>query len=132
GLKETAGHGLRRAWVDLENKPLEDQLNAVLIGITLVADAKRTQQAAAERRQREWQEAERRRQEAEARRRHEAERLARLEAEAVAWSKSQQVRAYVTAVERDAIERGLAVEPGTEIHTWLGWARAHADHLDPI
>lgn len=131
-LKETAGHGLRRAWVDLEDKPLEDQLNAVLVGIVLVADAKRTQQAAAERRQREWQEAERRRQEGEARRRQEAERLARLEAEVVAWSKSHQLRAYANAVERDAIERGLALEPGTEVYTWLGWARAHADRLDPI
>jgi hypothetical protein len=108
------------------------QLNAVLVGVTLIADAKRTERLAVERRQREWQEAERRRAEAEARRREEAERFARLEAEASAWSKSQRLRAYADAVEREAIHRGIPVEPGTEVHRWLEWARAHADRLDPI
>jgi len=131
-LKETAGRGFRRAWVDVERKPLEEQLNAVLVGVVLVADAKRTEHAAIERRHREWQEAERRRIEAEARRREEAERVARLESEAKAWSKSQRLRAYADAVERGAIDGGLPVEPGTEVHRWLGWARAHADRLDPI
>src|SRR5262249_45264168 len=56
-LKETAGRGFRRAWVDVEGKPLEEQLNAVLVGLVLVADAKRTERAAIERRHREWQEA---------------------------------------------------------------------------
>ena len=131
-LNETAGHGLRRAWKDAEGKPLEDQLDAVLVGIILVADAKRTAQAAAERRQREWQEAERTRLEAEARRREEAERLARIEAEAVAWSKSQRWRAYADAVERDAIDRDVSIKEGGEMYRWLAWARTHADRLDPI
>jgi len=113
-LKETAGRGLRRGWVDTEGKPLETQLNGVLVGMVLVADAKRTEQAMAERRRRELQEAERRRIEAEVRRREEAEKLKRLEDEAQAWSKSQRLRAYIDAVEREAIARGLPLEPGTE------------------
>lgn len=82
--------------------------------MVLVADAKRTEQAMAERRRRELQEAERRRIEAEVRRREEAEKLKRLEDEAQAWSKSQRLRAYIDAVEREAIARGLPLEPGTE------------------
>lgn len=113
GSRSRPAADIRRAWADAGDSRLEDRLNAVLAGIVPVADAKRTEQAAVERRQREWHEAEQRRAEAEVRRRQEAERLARLESEAVAWSKSQRLRAYIDAVEREAISRGVAVQPGS-------------------
>ncbi len=52
-LTETAGRRLGRAWVDVERKPLEEQLNVVLVGVVLIADAERTKHAAIERQHRE-------------------------------------------------------------------------------
>ena len=128
-LKESAGHGLRRAWSDGKNRRLEDCLNDVLIGIILTVDAKRIERAALERRRREWQEAERRRAEAEARRREEAERLQKLEHQAEQWARAERLRVYLDALEGRAVHDGIV--GSKQFRVWMEWARQRADQLDP-
>ena len=103
----------------------------MLAGLAVVAEAKRVERLERERCLREWQEEERRRAEAERRRQEEERRRQELERQAEAWAKAQLIRAYVDAVERGAVERGLNVSPESELGRWLPWAREQADRFDP-
>ena len=53
------------------------------------------------------------------------------EQEAAQWMKSQQLRAYIDAVERVATSERSQVSP-EKLQQWLGWARAVADRVDPL
>lgn len=117
--------GPRKLWAGGTQYRLKDMLNAVLKGLVLVAEAEGNHRLEVERWQREWREAEARRQEEEARRQE-------LQRQVQQWAKSQQVRAYLDAVELAVIERGVSITPGSDLHRWLGWARQYADRLDPL
>jgi len=131
-INESSGRGLRRAWSDSEARRLETQLNDVLAGIVLVADAKRTDRIRLERQRHEWAEAERRRQAIEERRRRELERFQELERRAEAWARSQRLSAYIDAVE-GAAKESVAPSAGLdEVQRWLEWARREADAINPI
>ena len=131
-IKESWGDGARQTWCDGRRQVVEDLLNDVIAGLIVVAEAKRQHEIELERQRKEWAEAERRRLEVEQRRREEAEQLKALEQEAAAWVRSQQLRAYIDALEREALTRGGVAEPGSKLHGWLEWARRHADRLDPL
>ena len=130
-IKEVWGDGVRKTWSDGKRR-IEDALNDAVAGMIVVADAKRQHRIDLERRRREWAEAERRRLELEQQRREEAERLKALEQEAAAWARSQQLRAYIDAVQEEALRLGASAEPGGQLHRWLEWARRHADRTDPL
>jgi len=131
-MKERTSEHLRKRWADSAKRRLEDVLNDVVLGLVVVADAKRARRLQREREERKRQEAERRRIEAEQRRREELERRQLLERQIDSWAKAQQVRAFVDEVERRAQAKGKSMEPGTELGDWIAWARRHADRLDPL
>lgn len=111
---------------------LEDCVNAFVIRLIRVAVRKRAQELEWERQHREWETEERRRREAERQRRLEEARAQALQMQLSAWQKSRQVRAYVEAVRRTAIERHGAIEPGSHLERWLTWTSEYADRLDPL
>jgi hypothetical protein len=131
-IKEIWGDGARKTWCDGRKQRVEEALNDVIAGLVVVAEAKQRHQIEMERQRRERAEAERRRLELEQRRREEAEQLKALEHEATLWARSQQLRAYIDAVEREALKRGILAEPGSKLYGWLEWARRRADCLDPL
>src|ERR1700675_2470466 len=110
---------------------LEDALNDVVLGLVVVADAKRARRLQEERQARERLEAEHRRIEAERRHREELERRQALQRQVASWTKARQVREFIDEVERRAKTEGKPTEPGTELGEWITWARQHAARLDP-
>lgn len=131
-LKEWTSKHLRKRWADSAKRRLEDVLNDIVLGLVVVADAKRARRLQREREERERQEAERRRIEAERQRREELERRQLLERQVESWTKAQQVRAFVDEVERRAQVKDKSMELGTDLAEWIAWARGHADRLDPL
>ena len=131
-LKEWTSERLRKRWADSAKRRLEDVLNDVVLGLVVLADAKRARRLQREREERERQEAERRRIEAERQRREELERRQLLERQVESWTKAQQVRAFVDEVERRAQAKDKLTEPGAKLAEWIAWARRHADRLDPL
>jgi hypothetical protein len=91
---------------------------------TLAAEERerlRLEQLEAERRQQRWEEAMER-----ARARHIEHHRADILADQVArWDRATSIRAYCDAIEQAHSDDGSAVE-------WIAWARAHADHIDPL
>jgi hypothetical protein len=126
------GSGERRSWSDGKQQRLEDCLNAFVIGLIRVAVRQRAQELEWERQRREWEAQEQRRREAERQLRLEEARSQALQMQLSAWHKSQQVRDYVEAVRRTAIERHGAIEPGSHLERWLTWTSEYADRLDPL
>jgi hypothetical protein len=52
-------------------------------------------------------------------------RIARLTTHVEAWDQARRIRAYCDAVE-------AAHRDDADTRTWIGWARAHAQRLDPV
>lgn len=121
----------KRNWRDKEGKPLEAQLNDIVVGLLTAAAGMRAKRL-------EWEESERLRKE-EAQRRREAEqrqldekaRIMALERQAECWMKSRNLEAFLSAC-KDALSQQGKLDhdgPGTE---WLQWATKHANNLDPL
>jgi hypothetical protein len=105
-IKEIWGDGARKTWSDGRKQRVEEAVNDVLAGMIVVAEAKRQHEIEMVRQRSEWAEAERRRLELEQRGHEESEQLKALEREATLWARSQQLRAYIVAVEGEALKRG--------------------------
>ena len=65
-------------------------------------------------------------------RREEEERIKSLENQIEAWYRSRQIREYLQAVKRTAIQKYGRIEPSSELDKWLTWAKQHADRVDPL
>jgi hypothetical protein len=128
-MRTTRGVDRPMDFRDTEDRPLETQLNDVMVwllecSITVEERDLRAAEArlrAEEEQQRRW-EAEQRRWEAEERRRKEKERVDALIADSERWRKAETVRAFVRAAS-DALEID---------DSWRSWALAAADAMDPI
>lgn len=118
-------------WRDHPDRPLEVQLDAIVGGFAAAAKELHEQYLADREAQRRYAEAEYRRRKQEERRRHEAERLQGLLRSASAWQKATELRAYVHAVQ-SAVEPTLPETRKKRLTTWVSWALAQADHLDPV
>ena len=125
---------LRKRWTDSKKWPLEDVLNDVVLGLVLVADAKRAGVPSVFRPS----------ETSASGRRHSASgskpssdaarscsgvtcsnarsnpgpRPGRSAPSSTRWSDAPR-------------SKGTAAEPGTELGDWITWARQHADRLDP-
>ncbi len=131
-IDERVGRSARKIWSDGGRARLERQLNHVIVGLVVIADAKRAWQQKREREETARREAERRRALAEQARREEEERRRVLERQADSWAKSQRLRAFIDEVERRANAKGVSVAADRELGAWIAWARQHADRLDPL
>ncbi len=128
----TSYSGYARALRDTTSARLEDRLGRALVEI--YRQAQRQQE---ERAQREAARIEYERQQEEARqqahdRAVEAARLEQLEEQAARRRRSQEVAAYVDAVESRAGAQDLSDDDRSALDTWLRWARDHVARLDPL
>jgi hypothetical protein len=74
----------------------------------------------------------RRESEAAERRRREEGRIAQLDRQLAAWTRAEDVRAYVNAL-RSAVEAsGIECTANAPLSRWLEWMAAYADRVDPV
>jgi hypothetical protein len=126
-----SGH-VRHTWSDTAGKRLENVLNSFIVGLTNAAVHIRASRLERERENREREERRRIAEEEERRRRQEEQRFKILEEQVANWQKSQNIRQYVEAVRKMAIWKYGAVEPGSNLDTWIKWATRQANRLDPL
>lgn len=124
--------GARKTWRDGRTQRLEDLLDDVLKGIFVTAEVLRARRLEGERQERERRAALERQAELERLRREEETRRQELEQQVARWVKSQNLRAYLKAVEQEAGQREISIAPDSPLGRWLAWAREHADRLDPL
>jgi hypothetical protein len=120
----------KQVWRDTPTRRLEDQLNAVVVGLVKAAVVVRerrehiaTQEAA--------QRAAAARQEEQRRRAHEeALWVGDLESRVRDWQRARQIREFVAAVERNPVGSRGAAETDADVGRWVARARQHADRLE--
>jgi hypothetical protein len=122
----------RKTWSDGRRQRLEDCLNSFVGGLVKAAIAIKHLRAERERRELEWQEERRQWEESERLRREEEEKLKALDKEIASWHRSQQIRTYIDAVKKWAIQKYGEIKPDSKLHQWLTWATQQADRLDPL
>jgi hypothetical protein len=137
----SSGHVATQSnWNDSKRKQVEDCLDSFLAQCLRIARVQQEARNAAERQRvaeaearqkREAAEAEARRIKAEQERMRKAEqaRVDDLEARLHAWHQSWIIRDFIAVVEADAGDRGLPMEPGSALATWLAWAGERAQAL---
>jgi len=120
----------RKNWRDRKKKQLEDQLNDIVVGIFLTAEKLRLREV--ERRDAEQLrlEAVQRHQEMERERQFEDERRSHLDYMVTSWIRSQNLRQFLHECEKALPVQANTVDRAGE--SWLAWARAYADALNPI
>jgi hypothetical protein len=127
-LEGVHSSGFQTTWKDSRNQKIETRLNEVIIGLRVLANHQlQERRKAADRKHRydliQEKRAELRRQIAQ-----EREAVEALEFDAKAWSRAQEIRAYI-----DAVERGCAGQQELEMRrSWITWARQQADRMDPL
>ena len=117
---------------DTTSARLEQRLGLALVEVYRQAQRQREDRAQREAARREWerkQEEERRRAEERA---VESARRQRLEEQAASWRRSQEVAAFVDAVEARAADRDLSDAERSDLDAWVRWAREHVARLDPL
>jgi hypothetical protein len=115
----------RKKWSDTKQKPLEDQLDEIIIGVIAAVEALR---------QREIKrlEEEKKRIEAEFRRMKEAQCRKTLETQSDTWSKIQNIRLYLHSCEELIVNRSGSIVADSIEAKWLAWAHRYVDGLDPL
>ena len=117
---------------DTDKKPIEECLNEFIIGLIKAAEVQKADRIEREKRRAADEEARRRREEIERQRREEEERFKTLERQVEAWTKSQQIRAFVEAVRAAAVTARGPIEPGSDLDRWIEWALKQAEQINPI
>lgn len=121
-----------RTWKDSAKRPLEEQINAVLLGFLDEAlDIKKRREelrrAEIERRRREelaWRQTERRS--------ANAKLVHQLEAQAGAWLRARFLRSYLRALKRALGEQTVEASLEKQPVDFLAWAVRYVDQLDPL
>jgi hypothetical protein len=122
----------RRIWADGKKQRVEKVLNSFVIGLIKAAVAEREWRIRHEQWERERKEEERRRRERQRMKEAEERKLWGLFTDAICWHRSQQIRAYIQAVE-GAVEKSAGkITPGSTLEQWISWALKQADRLDPL
>ena len=122
----------RKTWSDGRRQRLEDCLNSFVGGLVKAAIAIKHLRTERERRELKWQEERRQWEESERIRREEEEKMKALDREVASWHRSQQIRTYIDAVKKWAIQKYGEIKPDSKLHQWLTWATQQADRLDPL
>lgn len=107
-------------------QPLEDRLNAVIVGIIeRMWEIKKIRLKREEEERQRWNRHKEAEQQAKLLK-EEQERKSALEAQAANWKKAEEIREYVAAVTT------ISEHPEDILNRWKEWALAHADAIDPI
>ena len=117
---------------DGKRQRVEQRLNEFVVKLEAEAVRRKRHEEHLERQHRLWEKQERRRREREEQKRKEIERLKALEEEARDWKRSEDIRAYVAAVETKAMHEHGRIGPDSELGQWIAWARHKADWIDPL
>ena len=120
----------RRRWSDRKGKALEHQLNDAVAGLVVAGETIRLKDIEAAQSKQRWLRAEQQRLEAERQRRLEEERRDQLDTLTGLWIKSQNVKQFVGACEKFFLAETKSSDG--LVASWLDWARAYADHLNPL
>jgi hypothetical protein len=123
--------GIRRQWSDTKRQPIEEQLNGIMVGLTIAAACLRRRRL--EREEEEWQrlEADRKRRELEALKQEREQSLRRLTQRVNAWIQAGQIREYVAAARETAQTRSYPDGPA-DLELRAAQALRLADEIDPL
>ena len=109
-----------------KNRPLEDCLNDIIIGmVRTVVTVLIPSRLEAVRQHQLMLEEERRRQIYRA-------KMDALNKALQSWRESQELRHFIAAVDEAAQRRHGTIPEDSPINDWLSWARALADRIDPL
>jgi len=122
----------RKKWTESEERSLEEMIPSVLERAHEAAYQLKRKRKERRREQQIRKEKQRKREAKKKRRQKKKRRRKALEEEAIQWQKSRTLRRYVEEVARRAETQFLTDDKRREIENWLGWAREHADRLDPL
>jgi hypothetical protein len=121
--------GQQRTFNDTNSTRLEDRLAEIISCLfNLAADIK-ARRIERERKEEIARQKEERRQQLIKRVKQEKEDFENLEKNAKNWKRSQRIYEYINAVEQNALATGGMTD---ELRTWIKWARAKADWLNPM
>jgi hypothetical protein len=124
--------GHRKSWSDTETRHLDGCLNKFVAGLVNAAQGSKRARFEAEQRHREYEEQRRQWREEEERKMREETRIKELDSLIVAWTRCQNIRHFIQAMEESAASRNIAISPESDLSLWLSWARERADRLDPL
>jgi hypothetical protein len=128
-ILEWPPEGQRKAWTDGKRQRVENCLNAFVVGLVVVSEAKRAVELERQEWERKYIEAELKR-EAERRRAElERARIEELRRQVTAWDEARRSREYVAAA-RELIDRRSS--SSELIQKWLSWAEEYIERLDPL
>jgi len=121
-------------WVDSDRVKLEGQLNDVIVGIVAAAEEYRVIVAQWREEERAAEEAALLRLKAEQQKAAEAALAKELERQATDWDLAKTIREYIVAVRlQQNVDNTLSIAPrGMDTASWLAWAEAYADRVDPL
>jgi hypothetical protein len=127
----------RVAWSDTARARVEDWLDDFMEAVARAGEHLKKERLRHEEAAQRWKIEEERRREDERQRQLEEGRRKRLEEEALLWTKSQHIYRFIAEVERvatlsDAAPSDAAVESREVLSEWIGWARRHAERIDPL
>lgn len=121
----------RKSWKDKKQKPIEDQLNDIVVGLTTASEIIHSRDLERAREELRRLEEARQHQEMQRQRRLEEERREELDTMAALWVKSRNLRAFIEECEHSMSSSGAPISESAEAR-WLRWARAYADSIDPL
>jgi hypothetical protein len=120
----------RKNWADGKKKKLEDKLNDIVAGLFAAAEQLRLREIERKEEEARRAEAARKRAELEHQLRIQEERGKQLDSLVDSWIRSKNLRQVLKECEDTLRVQNESRIPSDEY--WLRWARAYADHIDPI
>jgi hypothetical protein len=121
----------KKSWKDKKEKPLEDQLNDIMVGLITASRIVRERGLEREREAIRQLEEERRREEMRRLQQIEDEHREELDTMADLWIKSVNLNQFLLECEKTLSTEAAILPEGIEAR-WLTWARACADELNPF
>jgi hypothetical protein len=121
----------RKNWRDSKNKPLENQLNDIVVGIISGAEVIRARRLEREAQLQRLREEELRRQELAVRQQLQRELVAELDRQCKLWEESRKLRQFLQVCE-EALLKADRLSTDSDESRWLQWARSHAERIDPL
>jgi len=131
-IEVSGAYGSRKKWSDAKTGKLEEKVGEFIGGAVLIAHLLKIERQKEEEDKRRREEECRQREENEKRVAEEKARLQQLEEQAALWAKSEQLRAFIQAVEKAIAGKDFPEEQKQRISAWMAWARKQADRMDPI
>src|SRR5690606_4023382 len=122
----------RSNWSDGKKSRVEDHINGFFVALIELAQAIKVERHEREEEERKREEERQRRQQLLKQRESELERRKLFEAQASAWTKAQELRAYIAAVEQWLQTVDIAPEHVEQKRAWILWAKNYANLVDPL